>query len=209
MRRKTVVQVGLLCLGGALWRARRCRRPPRRHRAPRPRPVRLPRRPLRPGRIKSSRARASCSTRIVAVVNDGVVLRSELDQQEREIEATRCAQQNVALPLRDGAALAGARAPGARRDPGAARRPRRHQGLGRAGQRRAGRHRQAAEHHSRAAARPTGARRHRLRRATARRCGARSRARCCASATSVQRIVITPRELDQYMPARTEDRLAQ
>ena len=167
------------------------------------------RRPLRPGLTKSSRARASCSTRVVAVVNDGVVLRERARCSRCARSRRGCAAAERRAARRGRAALAGARPAGARGDPGAARRSRRHQGLGRAGQRRAGRHRQAAEHHARAAAgdswRAEGIDyaeyRSELRREIAR--------QMLRQRDVVQRIIITPRELDQYLRAREEDRLGQ
>ena len=108
---------------------------------------------------------------------------SELDTADaRDRGATAGAECRAAAG--GGAAPAGARPAGAGGDPAAARRSRRHQGVRRAGQRGAGRHRQAAESHARAAARrnwrPTAS----TIRSTASSSGARLRARSCASATS-------------------------
>jgi len=77
--------------------------------------------------------------RVVALVNDGLVLDSELEAQTREITA-RLRGQNVALP--GTMSCARSARPLVLEEIQAQHADRRHQGVGRAGQRRNGRYRQ-------------------------------------------------------------------
>ena len=88
-------------------------------------------RALLAARLRQTRELSSSGVlldRIAAVVNDGVVLTSQLDEQTEEVIA-RLRQQNTELPPRNVLRRADPRAPGRRGNPDAARRSPRHSGV--------------------------------------------------------------------------------
>ena len=136
--------------------------------------------------------------RVVAIVNDGVVLNSDLDDAGRRGQrAAAAAEARAATAER--AAPAGARAPGAAGDPAAARQARRREGPRRDAERGAAGRRQAQQHHPVAAAGRARAAGHRLRRATATRSARRSPCTLLRQRDVLQHISVTPREIDQFL----------
>jgi peptidyl-prolyl cis-trans isomerase SurA len=96
MHRKTPVQIALLCLGFSAVATAPLQAAPAASSATASTSTAAPA-STTPGPHKDLSDKGQLLDSVVAVVNDGVVLRSELDQQEREITA-RLRQQNVALP---------------------------------------------------------------------------------------------------------------
>ena len=100
--------------------------------------------------------------RVIAIVNEGVVLQSQLDDAERPHRRPP-AEPGLAAAARRRHPPAGARAPDPPGDPGAARRAPRRPGAGRDAERGAARRRQAQQHRVRADAARARAAGHRLR----------------------------------------------